>query len=114
LWQSGVGSFLSGGAQGGRPLVPNSGGGGAALTHHGTSQAQREINRSVLVEDEIDAASARHPKVQGDACALAVDREQPVQRITGQHCAADGLGLAPRTGADADLSYKGLVTLGSK
>jgi hypothetical protein len=59
------------------PRLVNSGSGCPALADHGTSDAQREIKRRIWVEDEMGAALARYIEVQGNARALAVDREQP-------------------------------------
>ena len=86
------------GAPEGRPRN-HSGSGCPVLTHHGSSDAQRKIQRRIGLEDEMDAAFAQYVEVQGNAGTLAVDREQPVQRITGQHSALDGRGLACRVAA---------------
>jgi hypothetical protein len=75
-----------------RPWNPDFSSGDPALTHHGTSKAQREINRGVLLEDEIDAAFAHGPLALRLPCRIAsrepcgrespqklraVDRSQP-------------------------------------
>jgi hypothetical protein len=57
-----------------------------------------------LLEDEIDAASADYLEVQADACALAVDRELSVQRLTAQDRARNGRGLVRRTAGAIVLS----------
>jgi hypothetical protein len=46
----------------------------SALIHHNTNKAQREIDRSVLLEDEIDAASADYLEVHGDTGARTLGR----------------------------------------